>query len=272
VTWIEHQAAVEGAILVAVRDGTFVGFVAGWVEQTHNIGEAPESNRFGYISDICVMPEFRGERVAGRLLEAIEHHLKRTGVTRLRVSGLAANAAARASYRRAGFDPYEIIYEKWIGGSEAVSAKTVAVSAQDLHSAFDFVSSDDPIENSAYICLDTGKIYWKSSLLDLEGEEELPEDFETSGRYIAAPHKRDLDLGRRLAFSFVEEELPDEVDTISRFFSRRGAYARFKDLLHERGMLQRWYDYENRATEEALVAWCEENDIQLIDGAPPQSV
>jgi len=29
-------------------------------------------------------------------------------------------------------------------------------------------------------------------------------------------------------------------------------------------MLERWYEFENRAMEEALLTWCEENGIQPI--------
>jgi ribosomal protein S18 acetylase RimI-like enzyme len=105
-------AGAAGAVLVAESGGEFAGFVAGWVEQAGNIGETPDSNRFGHVSDICVMPAFRGRRIAGRLLEAIEQHLRRAGVTRLRVNALAANAPARASYERAGFAPYEVLHEK----------------------------------------------------------------------------------------------------------------------------------------------------------------
>jgi hypothetical protein len=98
----------------------------------------------------------------------------------------------------------------------------------------------------------------------LEAEVDLPEDLETSDRYIAVPHKNDLRLGRPLALTFVNQELPNDFDTVAGFFRRRGAYARFKDLLLARGMLERWYDYENRATEEALLAWCEENGVQAV--------
>ena len=80
------------------------------------------------------------------------------------------------------------------------------------------------------------------------------------------PHKNDLDLGRRLALAFVNRELPDDADTVAAFFRRRGAYRRFKELLNARGMLQQWFDFESRATEKALRAWCEENGIQLVDG------
>jgi ribosomal protein S18 acetylase RimI-like enzyme len=115
--WLEHRAAESGAVLVAETEGIFVGFAAGWVEQDDNIAETADSNRFGYISDICVMPGYRGQRIALRLLDDLEQHLRRAGVTRLRIASLATNAAARATYERGGFVPYEIIYEKMTGGA-----------------------------------------------------------------------------------------------------------------------------------------------------------
>ena len=109
-----HGTETQGAVLVAESNGTFAGFVAGWIEETENVGEMPDSNRVGYISDICVMPDFRGRRIAPQLLSRIEQHLGRAGVTRLRINSLAANQSARASYEHAGFLPYEIIYDKMI--------------------------------------------------------------------------------------------------------------------------------------------------------------
>jgi ribosomal protein S18 acetylase RimI-like enzyme len=110
--WLEDQASDGGALLIAEIEGGFAGFVAGWIAENNDIAETPDSNRFGYISDICVMPGYRGRRLAARLLEAIEHHLQRSGITRLRLVALAANAAALTAYERAGFTSYEIVYEK----------------------------------------------------------------------------------------------------------------------------------------------------------------
>ena len=98
--WMLRMAETKGAVLVAESNGTFVGFVAGWIEESENIGETADSNRVGYISDICVMPEFRGRRVATHLLNSIEQYLGRGGVGRLRINSLAANKSARASYER----------------------------------------------------------------------------------------------------------------------------------------------------------------------------
>ncbi len=110
--WMLRQAETTGAILIAEAGADFCGFVAGWIEATENIAETPDSNRFGYISDICVMPAFRGRAIAMQLLDGIEQYLRGTGVTRLRITSLAVNMSARNSYERSGFAPYEILYEK----------------------------------------------------------------------------------------------------------------------------------------------------------------
>ena len=110
--WIENQVGKQGALLIAQIDRRFAGFVAGWIEHSDSIGETPDSSRFGYISDVCVMPEFRGQRIAPRLLSAIEDRLSIVGITRIRICSVASNTSARASYERAGFQPYEITYEK----------------------------------------------------------------------------------------------------------------------------------------------------------------
>lgn len=114
--WMLQKAKTQGAVFVAESKGIFVGFAAGWVVEEDNIAETPDSNRVGYISDIYVMPEFRGRRIAAQLLNEIERHLTGLSITRLRINSLAANKSARASYEHAGFAPYEIIYEKTIDG------------------------------------------------------------------------------------------------------------------------------------------------------------
>jgi ribosomal protein S18 acetylase RimI-like enzyme len=110
--WMQKSAGSDGAVLIAEVEGVFAGFAAGWIETESHIEETPDSNRFGYVSDICVLPIYRGRRIAARLLEALEPRLREAGVTRVRLSTLAANRAARASYERSGYAQYEIVYEK----------------------------------------------------------------------------------------------------------------------------------------------------------------
>ena len=138
----------------------------------------------------------------------------------------------------------------------------VAVKYDDLDLAFSFVNSGAPMENSAYISLDTGQIYWVSDLNPVE--EELPEDLETSERYIALPHKNELGLGRNLALNFARQELPDRYEQIEAIFYRKGAYARFKALLESAGRLEKWHEFEESSLEEALRDWCASNGIEII--------
>jgi ribosomal protein S18 acetylase RimI-like enzyme len=111
---LARAAAADGAVLVAESGTSFAGFIAGWIEESAHLAETPDSNRIGYISDVCVMPASRGRRIATQLLDGIEAYLRPAGVTRLRITTLAVNASARASYEHAGFVPYEVLYEKLI--------------------------------------------------------------------------------------------------------------------------------------------------------------
>ena len=149
----------------------------------------------------------------------------------------------------------------------------IAVRYDDLLLAFDFVSGGPPMEHNAYISIDTGQIYWISDLYPTE--EEVPDDIETSDRYIAIPHKNDLNLGRNLALRFVAQELPERHERARAFFRSRGAYARFKQLLESEGVLEKWYEFEAESVEQALRDWCAENNIECVNtqragyGEPP---
>lgn len=149
----------------------------------------------------------------------------------------------------------------------------VSVKFEDISFAFDFIGSAAPSEHNAYVCLDTGQIYCTSELNPLD--EEVPEDLETSDRYLQIPHKTELDLGKGLALRFAASELPDCYEQVVEFFRRKGAYARFKDLLDAEGALDQWYKYEANAIERALREWCAENDIKLMqseEGSAAQPV
>ena len=140
-----------------------------------------------------------------------------------------------------------------------------SVKFSDIQNAFDFVSfGDELMEHAAWLCTETGKIYWRSEFDDDE-DEPLPEDIDDDEKYIAIPHKNDFNLGKNLVLQFAAEQLPDSYDKVREIFSRRGAYARFKDLLEYQDMLQQWYDYEQQAGEKALREWCNDCDIKIVD-------
>ena len=137
------------------------------------------------------------------------------------------------------------------------------VSWTDLILAFEFVSAGNTGEHQAFLCKQTGKLYWQSDSSD--ELDELPDDIDDGEKYVQIPDKRELDLGKLLVFDFVGQFLPDDFDEVQRIFRRRGAYARFKDLLDRTGTLDQWYGFESKAEESALRRWCDRNSIEVSD-------
>jgi hypothetical protein len=134
----------------------------------------------------------------------------------------------------------------------------------DIENAFMYVASAGYASNSALLCKETGEIYYRSEMSGIDETEEV-DDLDLD-ECLEIPHKNDLDLGRCLVFEFVEEYLPDDYERVRGFFRHEGAYSHYKDLLGRRGLLEKWYEFENQREEEALRRWCKENDIDLEEG------
>ena len=137
------------------------------------------------------------------------------------------------------------------------------VSLNDLREAFEFVSAGGGGEHQAFLCKQSGKLYCHSELCD--DLDILPDDIDDSEKFLPIPDKRELDLGKPLALDFARQFLPGDFDDVRQIFSRRGAYAKFKNLLDRRGMLDQWYAFEAEAEESALKMWCELNSIEVSD-------
>lgn len=137
------------------------------------------------------------------------------------------------------------------------------VSFKDILLAFEFVSAGYMGEHQAFLCKQSGKVYWRSEFTD--DLDELPDDIDDSDKYVQIPDKRELDLGQPLVLDFARQFLPDDIGHIQQFFKKRGAYARFKDLLQRRGTLDQWYAFEANAEETALRMWCDDNSIEVCD-------
>ena len=63
---------------------------------------------------------------------------------------------------------------------------------------------------------------------------------------------------------FSAMHLPDNLEKINSFFYQKDAYSRFKNLLEEKGLLDKWYAFEKAEQENALMEWIKENNI-IID-------
>jgi hypothetical protein len=138
----------------------------------------------------------------------------------------------------------------------------------ELVDACEFVSASIFDEHQAYICRRTGRFVYVAEGVDVEEDTAVPDDPDPAD-YLPVPHRRDLHLGKRLALSFVAEELPGSLDQAREIFRRKGAYGRFKQLLRAKGALEKWYALDARATETALAEWCEDVGVTLIDHQQP---
>ena len=140
------------------------------------------------------------------------------------------------------------------------------VSIADITSAFEFANTSGSIgEFVAFVCKRTGKVYYRTDFSDDEEmNDELPDDIDDEEKYVALPDKRELGLGKPMVLDFAREFLPDDFDDVRYFFSKRGAYPKFKALLARRGAIDRWHAFEAKATEQALRDWCALHEIQIV--------
>ena len=136
----------------------------------------------------------------------------------------------------------------------------MAISFSNIEDAFFFVSMDQQHMHNAYLCKETGETFYTSEAGD---SDELPEDIDDPDKYIAIPHKNELDLGKTLVIEFTSTYLPEELKKVYSIFRHRGAYSRYKDLLESKGALEDWYKFENERQKVALKEWCQENNIEI---------
>ncbi len=136
------------------------------------------------------------------------------------------------------------------------------VKFSDIQDAYSFVSSAPYGDHSAVLRMDTGQILYSSEMGGIDEIEDADLDGETC---VEIPHKNDLDLGKALVFEFVETHMADAYDDVRQMFRSQGAYSRFKSMLESKGLLESWYDFEQRREEEALREWCRDNEIELSD-------
>lgn len=101
----------SGVVFVTEVDGRIVGFVSVWARVPENEAiNAP--GEYAYVSDLVVLPEFRGRQLGFKLLQAAEDYAVRQGATRLVIGVLARNRVARRLYERFGFEESQVNMSK----------------------------------------------------------------------------------------------------------------------------------------------------------------
>jgi len=105
----------QGIMLIAEdANGACLGLIAGSIVEEPWPMETKDSWRFAYVRDIYIEPMARGSGLAQALINALAAHFQKIApdLSRLRINVLAANEIARGAYEKAGFIPYEIMYER----------------------------------------------------------------------------------------------------------------------------------------------------------------
>ena len=138
---------------------------------------------------------------------------------------------------------------------------SAAIPYDDLQSAFNFVSAGKPYERNAYIAKATGEVFHAAQIYD--AYKRIPADVDDGERYWSVPHRQDLDLGSHLELKFIEEHIPAQFAAAEDFFHRRGAHAKFHDLVAKEGKQALWRQYEHAATEQALRKWASDEGLAL---------
>ena len=147
-----------------------------------------------------------------------------------------------------------------ISGEGEILGRFVTMTYETIEEAFFFVSDVHPFEHSAVVNRITGEVFYAS---EMAGHNEIPDEAEGNDDYIWIPHKKDLNLGKPLVMDFIRGHCPDLIDRVLDIFRRTGAYARFKDLMEQKGFLDEWYTFEDLKIREALLRWCEKNGVVL---------
>jgi hypothetical protein len=140
------------------------------------------------------------------------------------------------------------------------------VNFGDIAEAFEFANTNGDLgEFHTFVCKQSGKIHYQTDFPDAaELYDELPDDIHDEEKYVPLPDKRELGLGKPLVLDFAREVLPEDFDDVRYFFSKRGAYPKFKALLARRGAIDRWHAFEAKATEQALRDWCALREIDIV--------
>ena len=88
---------------------------------------------------------------------------------------------------------------------------------------------------------------------------------DATGRFVPLPTERDVhehsimvDFTTTLPESELRQQLWDGLH-------RRGAFRRFKDLVHRHGLAEAWYAYREEVVTGIARKWADNNDVSLAD-------
>ncbi len=136
------------------------------------------------------------------------------------------------------------------------------IKLDDVLEAIEFTS----YEIEYYYNTESGEIVIHTDpLITGQDSSETEADLEANfDKYIRLPTKYEINeyhIMEEFVWSLPEGKMQDELE---RAIHGRGAFRRFKDMVYDFGIEEKWFDYKAAAYKNIAVDWCKDNDIEYI--------
>lgn len=117
VDWLNERVAKEdGIIYIAASEGNVIGMVSPTIQHyaKHEVLGRSSGNPYGYVTDLFVASEFRGQDIGTQLMNKAEEYFKSKGCDYATVGVLAPNQGTWDFYKKIGYDERYIDFIKKI--------------------------------------------------------------------------------------------------------------------------------------------------------------
>lgn len=129
-----------------------------------------------------------------------------------------------------------------------------------LQSIIDAIEMTDQY-SEYFLDKETGEIEYVSDMAMTQKEQEEIYDRLDEHGFYRLPTSfdiRDYDIME----DFINTLSGTSHDKLARAIQGKGAFRRFKDMVYDLGIDQRWYDFQASAYKRKAIGWCEENGIE----------
>jgi hypothetical protein len=153
------------------------------------------------------------------------------------------------------------------------------VNLSKILEALEFINS----ENAAYVNVKNGEVVLLSDSdisaaeddCGIEGYPEWQQEtiaiakeifLEDSKDYIELPDDFEIDEYDMMV-SFIDSLSSDNItQALAKSIKGRGAFRRFKDCLYRFEVQKKWFMYRDDEYKQVAIQWCEEHEIDYIEG------
>lgn len=103
IDFLEDTLGSDGvAVYVAEAEGLIIGYTFGQILRRPTL----QSGDCGYVADLCVREEYRGQGIGRRLYERLRSWFISRGVSAIEVQVVRANPASQTFWRKMGFHDF----------------------------------------------------------------------------------------------------------------------------------------------------------------------